>query len=888
MFKADQATPVRFYRDGIQAWKQVLEPELESARQLTSYGIVVRTPVLPRALFVALVCLFNIPVAQAQWQLADEAIRKKDYPAVRAACEPQQYVNTPGCEAALGYLYRYGLGGVTQDHSRAHTLSKSAAEKGNPRGLTMLAHMHRTGDFVARDYETAMRLYEQAGKMGSTDATVFIGVMHMEGLGVPLDPIAGCKFFKSAADRGNPYAMAKLAICWRGGLGDYAKDPKKALELAKMASSKGNALGAYIAGVMLRRGEGIKADPAEAANQLRSVFDSPVSIPSSRDPHRDANLELGLMALTGSGVPQDWPSAEKHFEVAAGLGSTRAMAQLGNMYRLGGPGFSINFPKAIQWLSAAIAGTPTEGTALHAMARMHHNGQGMPADPVKARILYEQAAALDVPDSKLFLASFLDGGIGGSVDRARATLLLREALASKSLHPDNRKLGQGWMERADRGLAFTDRPTSTAAASSPPSAALAAERMAALEESSRRESEDRFQRARNEARPSGSGADTGRGQIQAAPSTASPSTATAPASVADQRLAAFEESSRRERSERYQRLSTQPLPDPSGAAQPQTPNSNRPIAPPPNATPATPVSAVLPPPGSALSGAAAQGVANPAEMAEQLRRMQQQLAELQAQANQRQVAAESAPVAANKPTTPAVFANRRALVIGNDQYAHVAPLKNAVADARAISRQLQEFGYRVSLHMNVSEKGFKQALRDFRSVVEGGDEVVFFFAGHGVQLGAANFLLPVDVRGDNEEQVKDEAIQLQRVLDDMQERKVKFTLAIVDACRDNPFKGSGRAIGGRGLAPTTAATGQMIMFSAGSGQQALDKLGLADKSPNGLFTRVFLQEMARPGQPVDRVLRKVREEVVKLARTVGHEQTPALYDQVVGEFFFKQ
>ena len=79
----------------------------------------------------------------------------------------------------------------------------------------------------------------------------------------------------------------------------------------------------------------------------------------------------------------------------------------------------------------------------------------------------------------------------------------------------------------------------------------------------------------------------------------------------------------------------------------------------------------------------------------------------------------------------------------------------------------------------------------------------------------------------------------------------------------------------------------MVMFSAGAGQQALDKLGQTDSSPNGLFTRVFLDEMKKPGIPVDKVLRNVRQRVVTLAKSVGHEQVPALYDQAIGEFYFK-
>jgi hypothetical protein len=231
---------------------------------------------------------------------------------------------------------------------------------------------------------------------------------------------------------------------------------------------------------------------------------------------------------------------------------------------------------------------------------------------------------------------------------------------------------------------------------------------------------------------------------------------------------------------------------------------------------------------------------------------------------------------------------RRALVIGNDTYRLIPKLVNAREDAKALSESLTSVGYQVTLKLDLTEKEMKAALRTFAAQVEGGDEVVVFFAGHGVQIGSANFLLPVDIAGDNEAQVKDEAIQLQRILDDMTERKARFTLAMIDACRDNPFKGTGRSIGGRGLASTTAATGQMVIFSAGAGQQALDKLGPADKNRNGLFTRIFLKEMQKPGVSVDKVVRNVRAEVVELAKSVGHEQVPAIYDQVVGEFYFKK
>lgn len=255
---------------------------------------------------------------------------------------------------------------------------------------------------------------------------------------------------------------------------------------------------------------------------------------------------------------------------------------------------------------------------------------------------------------------------------------------------------------------------------------------------------------------------------------------------------------------------------------------------------------------------------------------QKREAEINAEAQRKKELAQ----ALSRATAP-----RKALVIGNDAYVSISPLKNAVADANAMASALAELGYTVSKHTNVDERAFKRALREFKGSLTGGEEALFFFAGHGVQLGGTNFLLPVDTRGESEDQVRDESIQLQRVLDDFEDAKTKFTLAVVDACRDNPFKTKGRSIGGRGLAPTSAATGQMVIFSAGAGQQALDQLGPKDNQPNGLFTRVFLNEIKKPAVPVDRVLRSVRSEVVRLARSVGHEQTPALYDQAIGEFF---
>jgi hypothetical protein len=235
---------------------------------------------------------------------------------------------------------------------------------------------------------------------------------------------------------------------------------------------------------------------------------------------------------------------------------------------------------------------------------------------------------------------------------------------------------------------------------------------------------------------------------------------------------------------------------------------------------------------------------------------------------------------------PAQAARRLALVIGNDSYQHADVLRNARADARAVAATLQSVGFTVTLKQDLTLQQMKESLRNFKATVAGGDEVVFYFSGHGVQFGGTNYLIPVDLVPENEEQVADDAVALQRVLDDLGDQKARFALAIIDACRDNPFKGSGRAIGKRGLAPVTAATGQMVLYSAGAGQEALDHLGNHDTDPNGVFTRVLIKEIKKPGVPANQVLKNVSYQVVQLAKTMNHEQVPALYDQTIGDYYF--
>jgi hypothetical protein len=239
----------------------------------------------------------------------------------------------------------------------------------------------------------------------------------------------------------------------------------------------------------------------------------------------------------------------------------------------------------------------------------------------------------------------------------------------------------------------------------------------------------------------------------------------------------------------------------------------------------------------------------------------------------------------------AASAKRVALVVGIDQYENLTQaqqLKKAASDSHAVGETLRSLGYSVQQVDNVKRLDFLRQWQQFLNRIEPGDDAAFFFAGHGVEINGLNFLLPADVprvASGEEEVLKASALSLSSFLEQARERKPQMTLYVIDACRDNPFANStGRSIGRtRGLTLVEPPTGTFVMFSAGAGETALDRLSDSDTNPNSIYTRTLLPRLKAPGRIGD-IARDVRREVHKLASGVNHIQTPAFYDEVIGDF----
>jgi uncharacterized caspase-like protein len=139
-------------------------------------------------------------------------------------------------------------------------------------------------------------------------------------------------------------------------------------------------------------------------------------------------------------------------------------------------------------------------------------------------------------------------------------------------------------------------------------------------------------------------------------------------------------------------------------------------------------------------------------------------------------------------------AKRLALVMGNDNYTSVSRLQKAGNDADAMARELKAAGFTVSLHKDLNFRSMLKAVESFTDAITGGDEVVVFYAGHGVQIKTGSYLLPVDIEAESESQVERTSYGLNDLTEKLAEAKPAFTLVMVDACRDNPMKVKGRAV----------------------------------------------------------------------------------------------
>ena len=210
---------------------------------------------------------------------------------------------------------------------------------------------------------------------------------------------------------------------------------------------------------------------------------------------------------------------------------------------------------------------------------------------------------------------------------------------------------------------------------------------------------------------------------------------------------------------------------------------------------------------------------------------------------------------------PAVFPQgtekRVALVMGNARYVD-RPLRNPSNDSALMASTLKGLGFDVLVANDVDRRGMLSALRELESRARGADVAMFYFAGHGAQVGGANFLIPVGAGIRVENDVVDEAIDASSVLRRIEDSGVKVGLVVLDACRDNPYPGASRSTA-RGLARMSAPTGSIVAYATAPGSTAEDGTG-----DNGTYTIALARHLSTPGLDIKEVFDRTAQEVERV------------------------
>jgi uncharacterized caspase-like protein len=176
------------------------------------------------------------------------------------------------------------------------------------------------------------------------------------------------------------------------------------------------------------------------------------------------------------------------------------------------------------------------------------------------------------------------------------------------------------------------------------------------------------------------------------------------------------------------------------------------------------------------------------------------------------------------PGLIATTERRTALVIGNSTYSS-GPLKNPVNDAADMAAMLKKLGFTVTLKRNARLQEMDDAVEAFGNQLKRGGVGLFYYAGHGVQINGTNYLLPIGAKINKEADVKYQAVDANKILDEMATANNGLNIVMLDACRDNPFARSFRNAS-RGLAIVSSApSGTFISYSTSPGNVARDGEG---------------------------------------------------------------
>jgi hypothetical protein len=216
-----------------------------------------------------------------------------------------------------------------------------------------------------------------------------------------------------------------------------------------------------------------------------------------------------------------------------------------------------------------------------------------------------------------------------------------------------------------------------------------------------------------------------------------------------------------------------------------------------------------------------------------------------------------------------------ALVIGNGNYKGITPLNNPENDAADMKTALESLGWTVDMVRNGTLDQMENAVLRLKDRLGSSSNAYgfFFYAGHGVQSGGENYLIPVDANIQSENLLRQRAMPVQFMLDELNGAGNALNIVVLDACRDNPF-GWSRS-GSRGLSVVSRQPADsIIVYATSAGSTAQDGTGR-----NGLFTGHLLNNLKNPDLSIREIFDRTGADV---QQDSDRAQVPAIYSQFFG------
>ncbi len=227
---------------------------------------------------------------------------------------------------------------------------------------------------------------------------------------------------------------------------------------------------------------------------------------------------------------------------------------------------------------------------------------------------------------------------------------------------------------------------------------------------------------------------------------------------------------------------------------------------------------------------------------------------------------------------------RLALVLSVSQYASVEKLKNTNRDGRLVAETLKQLHFSVTRVEDANLASLRAALAEFAFQAEAADVALVYFAGHGMEAGGQNYLLPVDVESTSRKAASESAVSLDELLASVDKAR-QLRIVILDSCRNDPFADSEAKVTldadnprRAGLAPASPERGTLVVYAARDGQVAFD--GSGDNSP---FAIALSRTLPTPDLEIGLMFRRVRDAVLE---QTDNEQEPHTYGSLSGNPFF--